>query len=320
MKLSSLALLAAAAITLGAVTKRDPALVAGMSDDVGQGAAANPRPSRSVLVRFFHNVSEDRLFAVAAGVAFYALLGLAPALAVAVSVFGLFADPARLASLPSELGAILPHEAVTLVQGEAQRLVSQSARVLSAKLALALLISLWSASSAIRALFDALNVIDEQEETRSTIRLYATGLAVMLGGVLVLSVALLLIGADPRFLSLGALNPEMVWLYGLLRWPAFFCLAVFIITFLYWAGPSRPPARFLRLMPGAAAAALLWAVGSYAFSWYVHNLGHYGATYGSLATVVVTMTWLWVSAAIILLGAQLNYELSRRSSAPSGSK
>jgi membrane protein len=320
MRLSNWALLAAAAITLGAVTKREAGIVVGVSEGVGQGADATLRPSGGMLVKFFHDVNEDRLFAVAAGVAFYALLGLAPALAVAVSVFGLFADPARLASLPSELGAILPHEAVTLVQGEAQRLVSQSARVLSAKLGLALLISLWSASSAIRALFDALNVIDEQEETRSTIRLYATGLAVTLGGVLVLSVALVLIGADPQFLSLGALNPEMAWLYGLLRWPAFFSLAVFVITFLYWAGPSRPPARFLRLLPGAAAAALLWAVGSYAFSWYVHTLGNYGATYGSLATVVVTMTWLWVSAAIILLGAQLNFELTRRPSASPSSK
>jgi membrane protein len=97
-----------------------------------------------------------------------------------------------------------------------------------------------------------------------------------------------------------------------MRWPAFFCLAVFVIAFLYWIGPSRPPAGYMRLLPGAAAAALLWALGSFVFSWYVHTLGHYSATYGSLATVVVTMTWLWVSAAIVLSGAQLNYELRRR--------
>jgi membrane protein len=256
---------------------------------------------------------DDRLFAVSAGVAFYALLALAPALAVAVSLFGLFVDPVRLASLPSQLGAILPHEAVMLAQDEAKRLASQSTGTLSLKLAVALVISLWSASSAIRAMFDALNIIDEQEEQRSAIRLYATGLAVTLGGMIVLCVALLLIGASPKFLA--ALNPEIAGLYGLLRWPAFFCVAVLGVAFLYWAGPSRPPARFLRLLPGAACAALLWAAGSYAFSWYVHTLGHYTATYGSLATVVVTMTWLWVSAAIILLGAQLNYELSRRPTA-----
>jgi membrane protein len=318
MKLSSLVMLAAAAIALGAFTKGEPQPVARLG---AQSPKAVRQHSRSgLLVRVFRDVSEDRLFAVAAGVAFYALLALAPALAVAVSLFGLFADPERLASLPSQLGSILPHEAVALAQGEAQRLISQSTGTLSVKLGVALLISLWSASSAIRAVFDALNVIDGQEETRSTIRLYATGLAVTLGGVLVLSAAVLLIGADPRLLALGAIAPDVAQLYGLLRWPAFFCLAVFVITFLYWVGPSRPPASFLRLLPGAAFAALLWAAGSYAFSWYVHNLAHYTATYGSLATVMVTMTWLWVSAAIILLGAQFNYELSRRPATRGSSK
>ena len=85
-----------------------------------------------------------------------------------------------------------------------------------------------------------------------------------------------------------------------------------VIASLYWIGPSHPPASFLRLMRGAAAAALLWAIGSALFGRYVATLGNYTATYGSLATVVVMMTWMWVSAAIILGGAQLNYELDWR--------
>ncbi len=83
------------------------------------------------------------------------------------------------------------------------------------------------------------------------------------------------------------------------------------MTALYWVGPSHPPRTFWRLMRGAAAAALLWVIGSALFGWYVATLGNYTATYGSLATVVVMMTWMWVSAAIVLLGAQLNYELDR---------
>ncbi len=318
MKVSNLTLLAAVAIAFGAVIKREPPAAERVS--ARPARADRQRSPGGLLVRLFRDVSDDRLFAVSAGVAFYALLALAPALAVAVSVVGLVADPQRLASLPSELGAILPHPAVTLAQTEAQRLVSQSAKTLTVKLGVALLISLWSASSAIRALFDALNVIDGQEETRSTVRLYATGLAVTLGGVVVLSLAVLLIGADPRMLSLGVIAPEAARLYGLVRWPAFFCLAVLVISFLYWVGPSRPPENFSRLLPGAACAALLWATGSYAFSWYVHTLGAYTATYGSLATVAVTMTWLWLSAAIILLGARLNCDLSHPASTPASPK
>ena len=320
MKLSNLTILAAVAIAIGAVTRHPAQPMGRVADQIGRSvkAAVGPPASRgNLLVRLYRDANEDRLFAVAAGVAFYALLALVPSLAVAISVFGLFADPERLARLPYELTSILPHEAVTLVQGEAQRLASQSTGALTAKLGLALVISLWSASSAIRALFDALNVIDEQEEARSTIRLYATALAVTLGGVLVLSLALVLIGANPEFLTRGGLPPQVAQLYGLLRWPLFFCFAVIVIAFLYWAGPSHPPARYLRLLPGAASAAFLWAFGSYIFSWYVQALANYSATYGSLATVIVTMTWLWVSAAIILLGAQLNYELTRHPSARS---
>jgi membrane protein len=97
-----------------------------------------------------------------------------------------------------------------------------------------------------------------------------------------------------------------------LRWPIFFCVAVVVIAALYWVGPSRPPAPFSRLLPGAALAALLWAAGSSLFGWYVSAMGNYSATYGSLATVAVVMTWLWVSASVVLLGAQFNFERARR--------
>jgi membrane protein len=309
MKLSNLAVFGALAVALGAVSRHAETPVKQAAVRIGAAVApAKPR-SRNIFVRLWQDMSEDRLFPVAAGVAFYALLSLAPSLAAAVSLFGLFADPVRLAKLPDVLTTILPGEAVSLVQDEARRLASQGASSLSFKLAVAVALSLWSASAAVRALFDALNVIDEQEEKRSLIRLYATALAATLGGVVVLSLAVVLIGASPAFLS--ALPQEAVRLYGWLRWPLFFCVAVLVITALYWVGPSRPPASFLRLMRGAAAAALLWAIGSALFGWYVATLGNYSATYGSLATVVVMMTWMWVSSAIILMGAQLNYELAQ---------
>jgi membrane protein len=310
MKLSNLAVLGALAVAFGAVSRSAEAPASKAA--VAPAATAAPKKPRSgnIFVRLYQDSVDDRLFAVAAGVAFYGLLSLVPSLAAAVSLFGLFANPEKLAKLPDVLTTILPHEAVTLVQGQAERLASQGASSLSLKLAIAVAISLWSASSAVRALFDALNVIDEQEEKRSFLRLYGTALAVTLGGVVVLSLAVVLIGASPAYLS--ALPHEFVQIYSWLRWPVFFCFAVLVITGLYWVGPSHPPRTFWRLMRGAALAALLWAVGSALFGWYVATLGNYTATYGSLATVVVMMTWMWVSAAIILIGAQLNYELDRR--------
>src|SRR5436305_7253090 len=126
------------------------------------GTAETPR-SAKFFVRVYEDAMEDRLFAVAAGVAFYALLAIVPSLAVAVSMFGLFADPASLAKLPVVLTDFLPAEAVSLVQDEAHRLAAQPPQTLSLKLGVALLFTLWSASAAVSASFDALNVIDQQE-------------------------------------------------------------------------------------------------------------------------------------------------------------
>jgi len=313
MKIGNLAILGAAAVALGALTRRAQGPIVKVAGKVGDAvaAASPPSKSRNILVRVYQEAMEDRLFSVAAGLAFYALLSLVPSLAAAVSLFSLIADPEWLARMPSDLATLLPAEAVKLVGQEASRLASQPPQALSAKLAVALFLSLWSASAAVRAGFDALNVIDDQQETRSLPRLYATALAATLAGVIVLSLAVAVIGADPKFIAFGPVSSETVWLYGLLRWPLFFLVGVIVITTLYWIGPSRPPARFLALTPGAAFAALFWAIGSYAFGWYVATLGNYTATYGSLATVVVVMTWLWVSAAIILLGAQVNHALHR---------
>lgn len=315
MKVSKLAFVGALAIAVGAASKKAQAPAAAVATRIANTVAQLPtrkqRRTGNILVRIYRDAQEDRLFAVAAGVAFYALLALAPSVAAAVSVFGLFADPAQLAKLSSSLTAVLPGEAAKLVQDEAQRLAMQPHQALSLKLGVALFLSLWTSSAAVRASFDALNVIDEQAEKRSLVRYYATSLGVTLVGVFVFLLSLAVIGASPSFVSLGALSQQTVWLYSVLRWPLFFAVAVAVIAALYWIGPSRPPARFTRLLPGAAIAALFWVLGSSLFSWYVAHLANYTATYGSLATVVVVMTWLWVSASVVLLGAQANYELNR---------
>jgi membrane protein len=308
MKLWKWAFLGAAGLAAGALSRPAEAPLAQAA-----GAAAQivrPPQKRAFLIRVYQYAMEDRLFAVAAGVAFYALIALAPTLAVAVSLFGLFMDPKQVADLPTALAPILPSEAISLVENEARRLASEPSQSLSIKLAVGLALSIWGASAAVRASFDALNVIDEQEETRSILRLYATALATTLAGLIVFVFAIVIIGANPGFVALGEFSQETIWLYGMLRWPVFFVIAVLSLNCFYWVAPSRPPAPFWKQLPGATVAALVWAIASSAFGWYVAALGNYTATYGSLATVVVVMTWLWFSAAIMLLGAQINFALT----------
>ena len=304
MKIWKWAFLGAAGLAAGALSRPAEAPLAQAAQIV------RPAQKRAFLIRVYQSATEDRLFAVAAGIAFYALIALAPALTVAVSLFGLFMDPKQLADLPAALTPILPSEAITLVENEARRLASEPSQSLSLKLAVGVALSIWGSSAAIRASFDALNVIDEQGETRSILRLYATALAATLAGLIVFVFAIAIIAANPGFVALGAFSQETIWLYGTLRWPVFFVIAVLSLNSFYWIAPSHPPARFWKLIPGATVAALVWAIASSAFGWYVAALGNYTATYGSLATVVVVMTWLWFSAAIMLLGAQINFALT----------
>jgi membrane protein len=316
MKTRDWALVGLAAVAVGALmrpeTRDDP-----LERKRGAGFAFAPvdanRPSwRNLLVRTYREAMEDRLLAVAASVAFYALLAFVPALGVAVSLYGLFGDPGRLAAFPEAMSAILPADAVRLVQDQATRLVSESSRSLSLKLIASIAVSLWGASSAVKAVFDALNVIYETTESRSIVKLYGTALATTAGGVVVLLAAVAVIGAAPNYLAHGPFSAEAVSLFAFLRWPVFIVLTAAAIVVLYWIGPSRRPARFILALPGAMLSALLLTIVSGGFSWYVATIGAYSATYGSLAAVVIFMTWLWLSTAVVLFGAQMNFELERQ--------
>ena len=256
MKLSHLALFAVAAVALGAAFRRVEAPLL---------AVVNPAPdegSVGLVMRVADDVSRARLFSVAASVGFYALLSIVPTLAAAVSLVGIVADPVSLADAPNALGSLLPADAVSLVQSEAHRLASQPLQALSVKLAVALALSIWSASAAVRALFDALNAIERIEETRPILRRYATALAVTIGSVVVLALAGLFIGASPTLLAKGPFSDQTLFLYRALRWPVFFCVGVAAIALLYRIGPSRAPASFARLLPGATFAAFWWACSS----------------------------------------------------------
>jgi membrane protein len=313
MKPRDWAVLALAAVAAGALTRPETgrAPAPPEADRRSLAAAAKPR-SGGFLASIVREAADDRLVSVAASVAFYALLALVPALAVAVSLYGLFGDPARLATVPDALRSVLPGEAVGLVQDQAARLASESSRALSMKLVIGLAVSLWGASSAVKAVFDALNVIAETTETRSFFWLSATALVVAIAGILVLLAAVAVIGASPHFLALGPFSAGAVALFALLRWPIFMVVAIGAIATLYWIGPSQRPRRFRAGLPGAAAAALMWAIVSAGFSWYVTAIGSYSATYGSLTAVVVFLTWLWLSSVVVLVGAQVNLEIERR--------
>lgn len=274
---------------------------------------------RDVLARFGARIQEARVLSLAGAVAFFTLLSLVPALSLLVTLYGMLTDPATIVGQLDEVTILFPEAARELIREQAVRLSSHDAANLSLTFLIGFFVAVWSANAAMKAVFDALNIIYGVRERRGFFRLNLVSLGTTLSALVVLILALSLIASLPIVTALFPFGHELEVLIRWLRWPAFFLVGIVAIGCLYWIGPSRKPPRFAWVLPGAIAAALLWVAASFGFSWYVSTLGRYTATYGSLATIVVFMTWLWLSATIVLSGAELNAELehqSRHGSAP----
>ncbi len=267
---------------------------------------------KDILWRLYAKINDNRLLAVAAGVVFYGILALFPALTALVSVYGFFADASNIDQQVSALSGVLPGGAVDILHEEIKRLAAVHNSGLSFGFAFGLLFALWSANSGMKAIIDALNVAYEEKEKRSFIRLNLISLVMTL--VAVVSVMLMIgaVVAAPIILAHVGLGGISKGLISLLRWPILFVLVVTGLAALYRYGPSRREPRWQWLSVGGVAAAILWLASSALLSWYIANFGHFNVTYGSLGAAMGMMMWMWISAIAILLGAQLNAEIEHQ--------
>lgn len=267
---------------------------------------------RDIGWRVWDQLFQNNIFIVSAGVAFYGLLAIFPTLAVLVSVYGLLAIPADVESQLAVLGEILPPEAWQILQDQLQKLTSQSSTALSIGAVIGLLLTLWSARAGMGALMMALNIVYEEDEKRSMVQFYLTALLLTLGAILFSVIALALIVALPILLGPVGLAEETAALITQLRWPLLALSIMFSLAVLYRFGPSRNPPRWKWVSIGAVAATLLWMLGSMLFSFYVSNFGSFNETYGSVGAVVILMLWFWLTAFIVLMGAELNAEIEHQ--------
>lgn len=267
---------------------------------------------RDILVRVKDEIAADNIAMAAAGVAFYALLALFPALAAAISIYGLIADPAEVQRQIKAASAILPQEVQGLLHEQLTRIAGQSSGTLGFGLAFGLALALWSAAAGVKALITALNMAYDEEEKRRFIVLNAVALALTLGAILFGLLALTLVVALPAVIGLLGLPGTLETLVRLLRWPLLAAAILLALAVLYRFGPSRDRPRWRWVSWGAAAATLLWIVASILFSWYVANFGSYNETYGSLGAVVILLMWFYLSAFVVLMGAELNAEMEHQ--------
>jgi len=265
------------------------------------------RGYRAVLSRVLVEATSDRIGLVAAGCAFYGMLALFPALSLIVSIYGLAFDPAAVETQLALLDGVLPLPALELVASMLNGLVTANPRRLGIGALTALLLTLWSASAGMKAVLAALNLAYEQNEKRGILRFQLAALGFTLAAIAGVAFALACIVALPAILGgFGMVEPFLVRGVSI----AAMLLAVMVgLSLLYRFGPSREPARWVWITPGSVVATLLWAIASILFSLYVQHFATLDATYGPLGAVVVLLLWFYVTAFVVLLGAELNAEL-----------
>ncbi len=265
-----------------------------------------------ILWRTYREMQNDRLVSIAGGVSFFALLAIFPAITALVSAYGLFFNPGTIVNDISQLNDVVPVTVLTIVHEQAMRIASNSSQTLSLGLVFGILISLWSAMGGVKAVIDALNVIYEQRESRSLVKLNLVALVFTLFGFATFLFAMAAIVVLPLVLSPIGLGSAAETVTRLARWPLLLIFLLFGLAILYRYGPDRRAARWQWVSVGSVFAALAWFAASFLFSWYLTNFANYNATYGSLGAVVGLMTWLWISTIVVLLGAELNAEIEHQ--------
>ena len=248
---------------------------------------------------------------VSAGVTFFALLAIFPAVAALVSVYGLVADASTINDQLASLQGIMPQGALDILGDQVKLLDQKGNATLGFSLLVSVALSVWSANGGMKHIFDALNLVYNEREKRNFFVLNLISLAFTAGALAFLILALGAVVVLPVVFEFVGIGKDAWWI-ALLRWPTLLLAVLGGLATLYRYGPSRDAPRWHWVTGGSAISAVLWLGGSLLFSWYVANFGSYNKTYGSLGAAIGFMTWIWISTIIVLLGAQVNAEMEHQ--------
>ena len=229
---------------------------------------------KDILRRTYVRTDEDRLLATAAGVVFFGLLAVFPAITALVSCYGLFAKSSTIGANLQTLALMLPEGSFQIVQDQIARVLDKGHTALGATFLFGLGFAIWSANAGVKAVIDALNVVYEEREN-AVWSMNLLSLSFTSGGIAALLSMVSAVVAFPLALDRLGSQPETQFIVGLARWPLLFVILLGALGILYRFGPSRRAARWEWLSVGTLAAALLWIVGSALLSWYLSNFGNY---------------------------------------------
>lgn len=268
-----------------------------------------PKGWKDIALRVKDEITADHIGLIAAGVAFYGLMALFPAITALLAIGGLMVEPSQIVDQISQLEGVVPDEVMEIIIGQATEVAGSREGGLGLAAVAGILIALYSASKGMNSLIEGMNVAYDEEEKRGFFMKTFVTLTLTVFLITGLLVGLLATLAVPSVIALVDAGPVTEILGSLLAWGVLLVMTMAGLAVLYRYGPSRDKPELLWASPGAIAACVLWLAGSAGFAFYVGNFGSYNESFGALAGVVVLLMWLWISAFIVLLGAEINAEV-----------
>lgn len=272
---------------------------------------------KEIALRAYRESNQDNVGLIAAGVAFYAFLAFVPLLATMVLTYGLVAEPSSVVSHMQALTRAMPADAAAIIAEQLKSVVTTAGTKKGIGLIVAIALSLYGAMKGASAIVTATNIVWDVDESRSLVRRTLLSLALTVGaviGLLLAVVGISLLG------FLDALLPGSAPIVqGVLK-VGFWLIAALAVSFgiavIYRYAPNRPEPEWRWISPGSLVATFVWLAATAGFGFYVANFGNYNATYGSLGAVIVFLTWIYLTAYILLMGAELNAETERQAEQP----
>ncbi len=289
-----------------------PATVVGRGRDARHPYQIPRLGWKDIAYRVKDEWGDDHVGLSAAAVAFYSFLALFPALAATVSILGLVARGRNPEQVIDDLFGALPEQARELLSDQLTTISSQTSGSLSFGLVIGVVLSLWTASGAVGQLVNTINIAYDEEETRNWFLRKAMALGLTLGAILFVAFAVFVVVGFPELISRAGFGVGTRRLLNILIWPGLALSFGIALAVLYRIAPDRSAAHWKWVSVGSIFAIVAWVAVTLGFRFYVSSFGSYNETYGSLAAVVVILLWLWLTAVIVLLGAEINAEVEHQ--------
>ena len=264
---------------------------------------------KDIFWRVKNEIAADHVGLIAAGVAFYGLLALFPAITAVMALSGLLVEPSQVVETLKGFEGIVPEDVMSIITKQATAVAGSKESGLGLTLIVGLLLAIYSASKGMASLMEGMNVAYDEDESRGFFVKTAVKLSLTLFLILGLILGLMGTTAVPAVIASVELGAMFELIGTIAVWVFLALMTMLGLAVLYRYGPSRDEPEWRWVSPGAIIACILWIVGSAGFAFYVGNFASYNESFGALAGVVVLLMWFWISAFIILIGAELNSEM-----------